>query len=208
MVDPERITDFSLNKHQLEERILFWVCAAGKNGRTAAKCLDKFFEFLKMWYKGRNIRCPRSPFQAIRDKNEWHKGRPGENGAWIAAGMKAAGIGCSTSKSKSFLELAYSGLDLKTCGVEELEAIHGIGPKTARGFLIHSRPNVEYACLDTHILKFMRHKGFDVPKATPTGKRYKEIEKDFILLAKRVRKSIPDFDLEIWNEYSVKPRVA
>lgn len=206
MVDPANITDFNLSKHQLEERILFWVCAAGKNGRTAAKCLDKFFKLMRAWYKSLDMPYPKSPFLAIRKMNEWHKGRPGANGGFIAAGMKICGIGCSKNKSRAFLELAYSGLDLTDCTVEDLEKIHGIGPKTARAFLIHSRPDQEYACLDTHILKFMRAKGVDAPKTTPTGKKYKEIEREFIRLARQARKSIAEFDLEIWNEYSVKPK--
>jgi len=206
MVDPSNITDFKLNKYQLEERLLFWVCAAGKNGRTAAKCLDKFMSLVREWYKTNRINCPRSPFLAIKKKNELHKGRPGSGGKWITAGMKICGIGCSKSKSKSFLELAYSGLDLCVCSVDNLESIHGIGPKTARAFLIHSRPNQQYACLDTHILKFMRAKGVDAPQSTPTGKKYKEIEREFIRLAKEAKKSIAEFDLEIWNEYSVKPK--
>lgn len=197
MVDPANITDFKLNQYQLEERLLFWVCAAGKNGRTAAKCLDKFLKLTRAWFKSQHRACPHSPFKMIREKDNFHR-----RSDWVAAGMRVCGIGCSTSKSKSFLELAHSGLDIKTCTVEDLESIYGIGPKTARAFLIHSRPNQQYACLDTHILSYMRGLGFDCPKSTPTGNKYKKIENDFIGLAKKANKSIAEFDLILWKMYS------
>ena len=59
MIDPNGITNYNLTDEQLEEHILFWVCAAGKNGTTAARCLDKFLETL-----GRTKDF--SPFQLIR----------------------------------------------------------------------------------------------------------------------------------------------
>jgi thermostable 8-oxoguanine DNA glycosylase len=49
----------------------------------------------------------------------------------------------------------------------------------------------------------MSAKGFNVPKSTPTGKRYREIEREFIKLARKARKSVAEYDLEIWNEYHV-----
>jgi thermostable 8-oxoguanine DNA glycosylase len=47
-------------------------------------------------------------------------------------------------------------LNLRTCTVADLEAVHGIGPKTARMFLLHSRPAQRVAVLDTHILAWLR----------------------------------------------------
>lgn len=41
MIDPTNITDYNLSKEKLEEVILFWVCAAGKNGVTATKSLER-----------------------------------------------------------------------------------------------------------------------------------------------------------------------
>lgn len=89
--------------------------------------------------------------------------------------------------------------------LEDLEAIPGIGPKTARCFLIHSRPDQQYAGLDTHVLKFLRDKGHEVPASTPTGKKYKELEKVFLQYAAESGMTVADFDLAIWNQYrSVK----
>jgi len=157
MVDSVNITNFNLNRNQLEEHLLFWVCSIGKNSRTAAHCLDLFISLMRKWFRMKGMTPPRSPFTMIKKKNELHT-----NNKWIAAGMKICGIGCYGMKSKTFLALAYGDLNLKTCSVEDLEAVLGIGPKTARCFLIHSRPEQKYAGLDTHILKFMRAKGLQL----------------------------------------------
>ena len=97
-------------------------------------------------------------------------------------------------------------MDLKTCTVEDLELIKGIGPKTARCFLIHSRPNQQLAGLDIHALRYLADQGYQVPKTTPTGKKYKEIEGWFIKEANKAGKDVATFDLEIWNKYRNKDK--
>lgn len=205
MIDPVKITQFDLPKERLEEYLLFWICAAGKNAKSSAKGLETFLSFMRKWFRYQGQAPPRSPLLMIRKKEEWHRQqkRPGRNGQWIAALMKISGIGCYNIKSKSFLELAYSGLDLKTCTIEDLEKIHGIGMKTSRCFLIHSRRDADCAGLDTHILHYMRDLGYDVPRSTPSSrKQYLLLEREFVRLAKKARMSIAEFDLKIWRKYS------
>lgn len=187
MIDPSNITNYDLNRHELEEYILFWVCAAGKNGTTASRCCDKFLRLI-----GTNEF--NSPFEVIR-------GLPKESLPII---LKSCGIGCFTNKARTMWELAHSGLNLKTCEAKDLEQIFGIGMKTSRCFLIHSRKNARYAGLDTHVLKFLRRMGYDAPKSTPTGKKYLELEAVFLNLADMVYKTPAEFDLDIWNQYKVK----
>jgi thermostable 8-oxoguanine DNA glycosylase len=74
--------------------------------------------------------------------------------------------------------------------------------KTSRCFIIHSRPNAQYAALDTHILKHMRSLGYDTPKSTPSKKQYLHLEKEFLKLAKKADMSPANYDLMIWNKYS------
>lgn len=183
LVDPDKITDYNSSDSELELRILWWVCAAGKNGTAAARLLSAL---LSKWDNGK------SPFGIIRSIPN------------LAQEMKNCGIGCYNHKSKTFLQLVESGFNLKTCSVEDLEGIHGIGPKTARCFLIHSRPNQRLAGLDTHILKYLREQGIAAPTSTPTGRRYRELEKQFLALADKAGKSVADFDLEIWVSYRKK----
>jgi len=184
MVDPTKITNYNLDQHQLEEVLLFWVCAAGKNGVTAATSLHKF---LLRYDK------PKSPFERIRFLDKRTN---------LADQMRLSGIGCYNNKAKTFKALSKSGINLKTCTVEELESIPGIGPKTARCFLLHSRPGQNYAGLDTHILSFMRDCGIAAPRTTPTGKKYKSLEQQFLEIVKMSKKSVADLDLIIWNVYS------
>lgn len=182
LIDPINITSYDLSSKDLEVVILFWICAAGKNGVTSAKCLHKL---LTTWQTEKNER----PFKTIQRIPN------------LPQEMKKCGIGCYNNKAKSFKYLALHHLNLKTCTVEDLEAVPGIGPKTARCFLIHSRRNQKYAGLDTHILKFLRDKGHEVPKSTPSGKKYLELEKIFLSYVEASGKSVADFDLSIWNEY-------
>ena len=107
------------------------------------------------------------------------------------------------------LESAFRGIlefkgNLKNVSVEELESIKGIGSKTARFFVLHSRPKVRHAVLDTHILKWMGSLGVNVPKATPPKKKYKELEEKFLALADERKMSVADLDLHIWKTYAMK----
>lgn len=192
MVDPENITEYDLCNYELEERLMFWICAAGKNGRTAARSLRLFLDATAAINWG--------PLNSV------HK-------AWLVRDlphlMKFCGIGCYNSKARSFLELydaVQSGLNLRLCTAEELEKIHGIGMKTSRCFILHSRYGARYAGLDTHILKHLRAAGAEnVPKSTPSSKKeYRRLEKEVLRLADEAGMLPADYDLMIWNKYSIK----
>lgn len=188
MINPTNITNYNQTIPQLEENILWWVCAAGKNGKTAARCLDNFLSF----HRRDNL----SPFNLIKFL---------DTKVNIGYELKRFGIGCYNNKAKTFLALVNSGIDLKKCTVDQLEAIYGIGPKTARCFLIHSRENQRYAGLDTHVLHFLSDLGFKIPKSTPNGKKYKKLELDFCFVADLLGyDKLAELDLRIWNAYSSK----
>ena len=102
------------------------------------------------------------------------------------------------------LDLVSRGLNLSSCSIEDLERVVGIGPKTARCFVMHSRRGARHAGLDTHVLKYLKSRGVDVPKSTPTGRRYAELERIFLDMADESGKSPAEFDLEIWKRYSSK----
>lgn len=185
MIDPANITNYNLSNRELEETILWWILAAGKNGVTAARCLESL---LSSWKIG-------SPFETISYINSVTD---------LGLEMKKHGIGCYNNKAKYFLDLISKNLDLKNCTLDELESVKGLGSKTARCYLLHSRPNQNYAGLDTHCLAYLKDIGVDVPKSTPNGKKYKELESIFLKIVKSSKKSAADLDLLIWRVYSGK----
>jgi thermostable 8-oxoguanine DNA glycosylase len=187
LVDPKNITNFNCDEKELQLVLLFWIAAAGKKASVVAKNLEKLMKYGERLFK------TDEPFTIIK-----------QLGDDLPETLKSHGFGCFNNKAKSMLALAWSNLDLKKCSVMDLEAIWGVGPKTARCFLMHSRKNSRFAGLDTHVLKYMRQQGIDVPKSTPSGKKYLEIEQKFLELADKSGKSLAEFDLEIWNHYSGK----
>lgn len=83
-----------------------------------------------------------------------------------------------------------------------------MGLKTSRFFLVHSRPNVRVAVLDTHILQWMKDEGYDVPRQTPTNKKkYREIEDKFLAECDKRGVSPAQLDLEIWKSRNKKIKV-
>lgn len=180
------IIDYERNQNELERYILFAICVAGKTAIVQEKALRDFLMLSEEY----------SPFEAIRGMIKQ---------GTFEIYLKESKLGQYTKLSKAFRQLVNSNINLETCTVEDLEAIHGVGPKTARFFLTYTRPDQQYAVLDTHILRFMREKLYiDTPKSTPTGNKYKQLENKFLEYAKTTGKSIPVLDLEIWTAYSTK----
>jgi thermostable 8-oxoguanine DNA glycosylase len=184
MIDPTKITDFNRSTPQLEELLLFCIAVAGKNATVTAKNMERLLEY------GRDY-CDGTPFEIILELSKRYD---------LKTLIKDFGFGCQNVKSRGFIEASNAGLDLKNCTVDQLECIHGIGMKTSRFFLLHTRKNAEVACLDTHILQWLaRHSNLDVPKQTPTRKKYIELEKIFLKVAKVLNIHPADLDLRIWN---------
>jgi thermostable 8-oxoguanine DNA glycosylase len=184
MIDPVNITNFKLSRAELEEMLLFWVCAAGKNAITASKSLDRLLTIIE----GHS-----HPFAAIQAYGQ----------SQLAQLLKSCGIGCFNNKAKTFWQLADSDLNLRKCSADDLERIHGIGRKTSRCFIMHSRRKARCAGLDVHILHYLNDQGYTVPKVTPSShKEYSRVENIFLELADKSGQSTAEFDLSIWKKYS------
>ncbi len=184
MVDATAITKFDRTTEELEELILFCVAVAGKTASVISKKVDQFLA---------TERADVSPFAKIRSMARTHS---------LMLRLQQAKLGKYGILYETYLGLATSGIDLRTCSLEDLEKYRGIGPKTSRFFVLHTRPKQEIACLDTHVLNYLRGLGHSIPKGAPTGKRYLEIEKIFLTYAKSLGKTPADLDLAIWNEMS------
>jgi len=190
MIDPENITAYERTTTELEEFLLNAITFAGKNARQQAQ---KMHELLFHEYHP-------SPFHAIR---MWKKR------GTLRRKLERVRIGKYSLLCASFSELAHSAINLKTCTVEELVKFPGIGHKTARLFILHSRRRQEIAVIDTHLLKEMRHLKLTNLRATPTDKKYFELEKKLIAhLKKNGITDFAEYDLATWKKYSKGSKIT
>jgi hypothetical protein len=197
MIDPSKVTNFNRTASELEEFLLFTIVVAGKPAYQQAEKLDKFLE-----HKGEG-----TPFEYIRWLDAW-----GTSG-YIEKMLRQVKMGQYQRISSAFRGVSdffRSDSDnirfhpLATVPVRILESVKGIGMKTSRFFVMHTRPTSEYACLDTHILQWLGNKGHNVPKTTPSGQKYLELEKVFLDYAKEMSMMPAALDLQIWNEAQSK----
>lgn len=201
MIDATKITNYNATKSELEKHVCFWILAAGKSGVVAARQLEKLDEELREDIKRNFGSCPRSIFARLR---AFEKGWKPLAENYLAHLMKINGIGCYNQKAGYLLEVARSGLNLRTCSVDDLEKCKGIGRKSSRCFVIHTRRKAWYAGLDTHALKFLRDNGYpEAPKITPSSKvSYENWEKKFLDFVPSGM-TAGEFDLTNWNNYRV-----
>lgn len=196
MIEPDNITNYNRNEDELIELFIFCVFVAGHNAHTTAINLNRFLTKHVGWTGKLSLADTLFAYLASHSDKE------------VIADLKDSSIGCYTRHSKFLRQLNSAlafDLDLKNAPLSELEEFTGVGPKTSRFFVMHSRKGVDdIAVLDTHVLKFMGEHGIKVPKATPSGKRYRELEKEFLRLAADSGKSLADFDLEVWKSRRIK----
>ena len=185
--DPKNITDFNRNTDELQAFWLFCMFVAGKNSDWASRCLKKLVDT-----------ADKGTFEGIF-KYFKSIGEVGVHNALVANK-----VGQYTRLTKGIMQSL--DLDLRTCSLQDLLNIHGVGNKTARFFLLHTRRNCDYAVLDTHILAWMRDHGVEnAPKSTPTNlKVYEELENRYRILSRLhyPHLSNAQIDLLIWTKQS------
>ena len=181
MIQPTQVTNFNRTDDELQTFWIYSIVVAGKPSDWASRVVTKFLKNRKHM----------TPFYYIASM-----------GYGLRNTLVANRVG---QYNRITLALEQSlDLDLQTCTVEDLESIYGVGPKTARFFLLHTREDVECAVLDTHILAWMRSFGIDTPTATPNGEKYADLEAIALRLMKSEfpGMSIADADLLIWSMMS------
>jgi len=182
MIDPSDITKYDRTEAELQEFWLFCILAAGKPAFRMARLLDGMLTTLR----------GDMPFDKFGQLEYWE----------LRGLLQMWRIGQYRRISEAFQQTFERKPNLFTCSVEDLESIYGVGPKTARFFIVHSRPGQRYAVLDTHVLKHLASLGYKVPKSTPTGANYRRLEKIVLALADGAKMTPADFDLSIWNSYA------
>ena len=186
MIDPTRTTNYQATDQDLQEMIVFWILAAGKSGVLAARIAAHIRTLAET--AGLSI------FKWVLEREK----------GYLRRCLRLRGMGCWTSKSETIDEIAWHCddgiLDLRLSSHEDLQRVRGIGPKTARCFVLHSRRNAKCIGLDTHMLFYLQLKGYEVPHHTPSNEaEYRRIEQ-FALHQAAVHDMNPaEFDLAVWN---------
>ena len=191
MIIPTEITNYNRTEAELEEFLMFAILVAGKGAKQQSKKLEQFLNLKSKL----GLPSDTTPFQYLTFLCNMQDMR---------TPMKVCKLGQYNRIENAFRGILQFKGKLSTVTVEELESIKGIGSKTARFFVLHSRPNQKVAVLDTHILKWMKSLGHNVPKTTPSKKKYGIIEKVFLCIAEARGMSIADLDLMIWKSFSQK----
>lgn len=194
MIDPTHITKYDRTEEELQEFLLFCVLVHGKKASIQAVKLEQFLIYLA------SVTGERMPFIMVDIARNLENDETGET--LLDETMRKFGLGQYGRLSQCIDDLLkLPRLDKVT--VEELESCFAIGPKTARFFIVHSRPDQTHAILDTHVLKWLRGKGIDAPKNTPQGKWYSHFEKIFLTFVWESGQSVAEFDLAIWRSFAV-----
>ncbi len=182
-IDPTNIPERPMSRSQLEWWVLFGICVANKPAKVTERKMRAFMEMGSMTLP---------PFDAVQVMIE--EGKLGRN-------LRKARFGQYTRINRAFRHAVR--LDVGNLSVEVLEAVPGIGPKTARMIMLYSRPGVEAVPLDTHVLKFLRSLGHKASASTPAaGPTYRRLESAFIAEARRRHVSVRELDTQVWTSYA------
>ena len=178
---PTAITDFNRTQRDLQKFWLFSMFVAGKNSDFASAKVSALMNQMPQ-------EC--EPIDHLRNCD-------------VEAMLRKVKVGQYTRLTKAII--GSMSVDLNTATLDQLMAIHGVGAKTSRFFLVHSRINCRHAVLDVHLLKFLRDNGHPLaPKQTPSGKAYLHWEKVFLNICdlNYLGESIASIDLRLWMEIS------
>ena len=188
MIDPFNITNFNRTNAELEELLLFCICAANKPAVQIATKVDWFL---------RQQHCEKrrgTPFKKLR--------------MLIRAGLlekqlKWARLSPYTKNRVACYNLSELPWYVSDITLDQLTQIHGVGEKTARMFMLYSRPAQNFAILDTHVLRWMKNRGHEVPKWHPTGNVYRKLEISFLNECTAAGKTPWEMDREIWQANAI-----
>ena len=197
MINPAKVTDYNRTQSELQEFLLFCINVSGKKSAVEAPKLEVFLE------RVRNITGHDVPFDGM---TKLYFTRPlchDRDDNRLLEIMHWAAISPYKQRYNSYCDVLKLG-DLRAVTLSRLLQVRGIGLKTARFFLSHSREDFDEPMLDTHILRFLRDQGYrDAPKSTPQNEGiYNYYANVFRMFARTLGKSVTDLDLEIWKQYS------
>lgn len=172
-IDISNLTKFNRDNCELEQFYFFCLVVAGKRKMPTAKKLNQCFRY---------VPTPITYLSSLNPKMTKNVLKQFRFGPY--------------KRLTNAIHQSWN-LNLRTVSVEELEQIDGVGPMTSRFFVIHSRPNQNYAILNTYVLSWMRNQGVNAPYTVPRGSKYRELEKIYLDLIGNNGQSIAETDLSI-----------
>lgn len=193
MLDMDRPTDFNRRHDGLEEFLMACVCVAGKSAHVQADRLTAFLAAIP-----RVLGEANTPFAKVRRADA---------GGTLRARLEAVGMGKYDLIERSFRAMAADpGLDLFKAGVADLMRLPGVGMKTARFFVLHTRPDTRVAVLDTHLRKHLVGEGFAPPAFPPSSPLVYRVREETVLrLVDRAGLTPAEYDLAAWSAHRRPP---
>lgn len=207
-IDPKTITNFDRTPEEKEEFLLFCVLCAGKSSDVMAHKLGSLLSDLRPSGKI-------APFELIesyilegklRDKLREHK-----IGKYDLISMFCEYVAKDVVKDYYGAHLTYAErqhVQNDPSAVIEwdrrgLVNIPGVSWKTASLYRMHAFGD-RVACLDTHVLRWLRKKGYrDAPKGSPgTWVQYRKWEAIFLGECYQREVEPSRLDLALWTEGS------
>ena len=203
MIDPKKVTKYDRNETQLQEFLLYCVCVAGKKSEIETRKLDKFLSKASVQCSEVSTEVSTEPFKLIR---KLLKSSSVIFNDGLMEHLSKNKIAPYKQRWNSFKDVATLLPDnLSEVTLDELQQVRGISTKTSRFFLTHSREDFDEPVLDTHILRYLKDVGHDVPSSTPQNPNvYGKIASLFKKEADLAEMSVTDFDLKVWTEYSYR----
>ena len=188
MINPLEVTNYNRSQSELQEFLLFCINVAGKKSAVEAPKLEVFLQRVK------DLTGADLPFDGLRILKKEGK---------LQSILHWAAISPYRQRYNSYQDVLSLG-DLRAVTLPTLMRVRGVGLKTARFFLSHSREDFDEPMLDTHILQFLRDQGYrDAPKSTPQNEGlYNYYANVFKMFARTSGQSVTDLDLTIWKQYS------
>jgi thermostable 8-oxoguanine DNA glycosylase len=209
VIDPFDLTRYDRSDAELEEFALFCPLTAATSAKAAAGTLEKMLCQLRYEVTPFTSSLKYSPFELVRQRLLNRCGAYGLNG--LIELLRFSGARAYRMKASAVASLARAGLDLRTCSVSDLDALSGIGRKTASFFVLHSRPGVRVAVLDRHILRELRalFPGERVPESAPQShKEYDRLERLYLGHVGATGQDPARLDLAVWSRRASRSKTV
>lgn len=204
--DPFDPTKFCRLPVELEDFLVFGVMVAGKPARSTINKQARLYEQLVERYRDLALYNNMSHLIAKGIDHGWRAMLKLffnlREHFQVDQSLHIARTGKYETMLHFFQDFVRRDLDLERCSLNDLTRLYGVGPKTARFFLLHSRVNQRLAVLDRHVMTWLAEVvDGPVPRGTPsTLSSYAYWEQVWLEKTDEMFPGIPKcrIDYEIW----------